>query len=110
MRDHPRMILREKMIRHVAIVDTRLLQMIAAGKITLAGNAKLKIYGLLNCRSGRRMRRENRVFFSNEDAALSHGFRPCGACLKPAYNAFKAAQKNPSKTSQSFCTAINSGQ
>jgi hypothetical protein len=35
-------------------------------EIRFGGNKKLKIYGLLNCKSGKRMKREKRVFFSNE--------------------------------------------
>ncbi|WP_343635955.1 Ada metal-binding domain-containing protein [Fluviicola sp.] len=53
------------------------------------GNKTLKIYGTLACTSGKRMKRENRVFFSDEQEAISTGFRPCGHCLKKEYLTWK---------------------
>ncbi|HEV8513084.1 MAG TPA: Ada metal-binding domain-containing protein [Cyclobacteriaceae bacterium] len=47
-----------------------------------AGNAKLKIYRTLSCHSGKRMKKENRVFFESEAEAISLGFRPCRNCMK----------------------------
>jgi methylphosphotriester-DNA--protein-cysteine methyltransferase len=55
----------------------------------MAGNAKLKIYGKLNCTSGKRMKAANRIFFKNEEEALQTGFRPCGNCMKQAYKDWK---------------------
>lgn len=55
------------------------------GNIRFAGNAKLKIYGTLKCKSGKRMKIENRVFFSTEQEAIENGFRPCGNCLRSQY-------------------------
>ena len=55
----------------------------------MAGNAKLKIYGKLNCASGKRMKAGNRIFFKNEEEALQSGFRPCGNCMKQAYKDWK---------------------
>lgn len=55
-------------------------------QIALAGNKKLKIYGTLDCRSGKRMKKENRIFFFSEDEARQSGYRPCGNCLKIRYN------------------------
>ncbi|SDM35452.1 Metal binding domain of Ada [Catalinimonas alkaloidigena] len=60
------------------------------GQIRWAGNHTLHIYGTLTCRSGRRMRRENRVFFASEEEALALGYRPCGHCLRAAYRRWKA--------------------
>jgi methylphosphotriester-DNA--protein-cysteine methyltransferase len=57
-------------------------RLIRKGEIPFAGNLKLKIYGKLNCRSGKRMKKENRVFFASEKEAIASGFRPCGHCLK----------------------------
>lgn len=57
--------------------------------IQWAGNRKLKIYGSLHCRSGKRMKPENRVFFTAEAIALSAGYRPCGHCMKQAYEKWK---------------------
>ncbi|WP_255400714.1 Ada metal-binding domain-containing protein [Siphonobacter sp. SORGH_AS_0500] len=54
---------------------------------------KLKIYGDLGCSSGKRMRKENRVFFHSEAEALQHYYRPCGHCLKEKYKAWKLDHK-----------------
>jgi methylphosphotriester-DNA--protein-cysteine methyltransferase len=56
-------------------------KLVRAGKISFAGNKKLKIYGRLNCASGKRMKKSNRVFFSSQEEALRFGYRPCGSCL-----------------------------
>ena len=64
-------------------------QLIAAGEIKLAGNKKLKIYGTLNCASGKRMKVENRVFFKNDDEAIANGYRPCGNCMPADYKLWK---------------------
>ncbi len=60
-----------------------------AGEITLAGNAQLKIYGLLACSSGKRIKSVNRVFFQNEQEAIAQGYRPCGHCLRSLYQIWK---------------------
>ena len=44
-----------------------------------------KIFGRLDCRSGLRMKRENRVFFLTWQDAINEGYRPCKKC-KPAPN------------------------
>jgi methylphosphotriester-DNA--protein-cysteine methyltransferase len=62
---------------------------IEARQVVLAGNLKLKIYGRLNCPSGKRMKLQNRVFFASEGEAIGLGFRPCGHCMKEAYSAWK---------------------
>jgi hypothetical protein len=64
-----------------------------AKRITLAGNLKLKIYGTLNCASGKRMKVENRIFFKSNEEAIAHGFRPCGHCMSEAYEKWKARCK-----------------
>jgi hypothetical protein len=56
--------------------------LIEQGSVTLAGNKKLKIYGTLHCKSGKRMKIENRVFFASEKEAIAHNYRPCKHCLK----------------------------
>ncbi|WP_335904580.1 Ada metal-binding domain-containing protein [Leptospira venezuelensis] len=63
--------------------------MIRKRKLDFAGNLKLKIYGTLSCESGKRMKKENRIFFSSEKEAISLGFRPCGHCLKEKYKVWK---------------------
>ncbi|MET3129321.1 methylphosphotriester-DNA--protein-cysteine methyltransferase [Arcicella rosea] len=62
-----------------------LLSFIKNRKILWAGNRKLKIYGKLNCKSGKRMKNPNRVFFQNEQEAITLGFRPCGHCMRLEY-------------------------
>jgi methylphosphotriester-DNA--protein-cysteine methyltransferase len=67
----------------------RLWKLINAGTITLAGNKRLKIYGTLQCISGKKMKVENRVFFSNISEAIVSGYRPCGHCMKAEYLQWK---------------------
>ena len=39
-----------------------------------------KVFGRLDCKSGMRMKKENRVFFHNLDDAVKEGYRPCKKC------------------------------
>jgi methylphosphotriester-DNA--protein-cysteine methyltransferase len=75
------------MIAHTQIESVT--NLLRQGKIKLAGNAKLKIYGTLHCTPGKRMKKENRVFFKNEREALQLGFRPCGHCMRESYLLWK---------------------
>ncbi len=59
--------------------------LIAEGKVTLGGYKKGKIYGTLTCKSGKRMKPENRVFFKDEQEAIAAGYRPCGNCMPDKY-------------------------
>jgi methylphosphotriester-DNA--protein-cysteine methyltransferase len=59
------------------------------GEIALGGNKKLKIYGRLDCRAGKRMKVENRVFFENETEAKNLGYRPCAICMRKEYLVWK---------------------
>jgi hypothetical protein len=68
----------------------RLYMLIKSSQITLGGHYKAKIYGTLNCSMGRHMKVEHRVFFTDEEEALSTGFRPCGHCLRKQYKVWKA--------------------
>jgi methylphosphotriester-DNA--protein-cysteine methyltransferase len=77
------------MIRHVEISDKALYNILRGGEVLFAGNTALKIYGRLNCKSGKRMKKENRVFFMSEQEALLSGFRPCGHCLREKYKNWK---------------------
>ncbi len=77
------------MIRHQDISDIVLRSQIRRKTVCFGGNRKLKIYGLLRCRSGKRMKRENRVFFSSEKEARDNGYRPCGNCMREAYIKWK---------------------
>lgn len=50
------------MIEHSEISDTNLSVEIRKTRICLGGNKKLKIYGTLQCNSGKRMKKGHRVF------------------------------------------------
>ncbi|MEQ9298958.1 MAG: Ada metal-binding domain-containing protein [Cyclobacteriaceae bacterium] len=50
---------------------------------------RLRIFGKLNCQSGKRMKRNNRVFFQGQEEAIAAGFRPCGHCMKSDYQNWK---------------------
>jgi methylphosphotriester-DNA--protein-cysteine methyltransferase len=76
------------MIYHNQILQMDLIQQIKAGKILYGGNKTLRIYGLLSCKSGKRMKPENRVFFADEPEAISQGYRPCGHCLNQKYKQY----------------------
>jgi len=39
----------------------------------------------------RRFKAEYRVFFADAETARACGFRPCGACLRDEYKAWRAA-------------------
>ena len=39
-----------------------------------------KIFGRLDCKSGMRMQKENRVFFLSWEDAMRAGYRPCKKC------------------------------
>jgi len=77
------------MIRHQDISDNILRKQIRQKTVCLGGNRKLKIYGLLRCRSGTRMKRGNRVFFGSEKEARDNDYRPCGNCMREAYIKWK---------------------
>ena len=73
------------MIKHSELSSASVKIQIKNKEINLAGNSRLKIYGTLHCKSGKRMKKENRVFFKSERNTLIAGFRPCGNCLKEEY-------------------------
>lgn len=77
------------MLVHQQLTKQELSLHLKNGIITIAGNARLKIYGLFSCSSGKRMKKENRVFFKNETEANQLGFRPCGNCLREQYLKWK---------------------
>ncbi|GAA4807475.1 hypothetical protein GCM10023231_40850 [Olivibacter ginsenosidimutans] len=76
------------MLSHMFVEATDLRRKIRCQEIRYAGNRKLGIYGKLSCFSGKRMKRENRVFFSSEEEAITNGYRPCGHCMKKQYKAW----------------------
>ena len=65
---------------------------------TFAGHRKLKIYGKLDCPSANRylskgQNAEHRVFFEDEEPALSAGYRPCAKCMRKKYLLWKEGNK-----------------
>jgi hypothetical protein len=77
------------LILHKKLDYSKLRSAITTRQITLGGNIKLKIYGTLTCTSGKRMKKENRVFFKSQTEAVEQGYRPCAHCMKPAYQKWK---------------------
>jgi methylphosphotriester-DNA--protein-cysteine methyltransferase len=77
------------MIRHGDLSDKALKIMLQQKLVNFGGHRSLRIYGHLDCSSGKRMKRLNRVFFKSEQEAKEHGFRPCGHCMKAAYQKWK---------------------
>ncbi len=77
------------MIKHQSLNSRQLKKLIRSASLTLAGNLQLKIYGTLQCTSGKRMKMKNRVFFKDESEAIELGFRPCGHCLHSKYMEWK---------------------
>ncbi len=76
-------------VLHTEIDPKTLRKEIRNRNILLGGNIKLHIYGKLNCSSGKRMKKTNRIFFCSEKEAIDMGFRPCGHCLKEKYKVWK---------------------
>lgn len=77
------------MIKHNEVSATELRALIKAKVINFGGNKNLKIFGLLNCSSGKRMHKQNRVFFTSVYEAQYLGYRPCGHCMKKEYTIWK---------------------
>lgn len=86
------------MIRHVDLGPTpfsrlrTLSQLVSVGCVSLGGNRPGKIYGLLTCRAGKRMKVDNQVFFQNETEAVQAGYRPCAVCLPTQYRVWQREQ------------------
>jgi methylphosphotriester-DNA--protein-cysteine methyltransferase len=76
-------------IAHTEVSREQLQSLIQRGDIAFAGNRKLKIYGMLTCGSGTRMKKENRVFFKDAWEARGLGYRPCGRCMKAAFERWR---------------------
>jgi hypothetical protein len=73
--------------------DGRSYQSDAKGLI--GGNQRAKIYGRLDCAQALAALRRGpiyqqyRVFFADEQTAIAAGYRPCGACMREAYQKWK---------------------
>lgn len=62
----------------------------------LGGHARQKVYGRLDCPVALSFLRRGypprfRVFFADEATAVAAGYRPCGACMRAEYRAWKDA-------------------
>lgn len=68
----------------------QLKMLIDNGEILVGGNANLKIYGTLDCKSGKRLKVKNRIFFRSEQEAIQQGYRPCGHCMREKYKLWKS--------------------
>lgn len=77
------------MVAHNDISNRTLLEAVKSKNLVLGGNRNLKIYGTLKCKSGKRMLKQNRVFFTSEHEALAQGYRPCGHCMYKKYLEWK---------------------
>lgn len=77
------------MIAHTTLSTAEIRRKIRRKEIIFGGNAQLRIYGTLACASGKRMKTENRMFFSSESEAIRNGYRPCGHCMRAAYTQWK---------------------
>ena len=73
------------MINHNEITCKDLRKKIKQKEICFGGNRQLKIYRTLQCKSGKRLKAVNRTFFISANEAIQKGFRPCGHCMKTAY-------------------------
>ena len=63
---------------------------------TLGGHRRSRIYGRLDCPSALRAIARggyagHRVFFADEEAAVSSGYRPCGVCMLGEYARWRAS-------------------
>ena len=80
----------------------KLWRLIQEGTITLAGNKRLKIYGTLQCSSGKKIKVENRVFFKSSKEAIIMGYRPCGHCMSASYLQWKNNNEQDIRTGRSY--------
>ncbi len=77
------------MIYHHKIIERDLWLMVKQKKICFAGNKKLRIFGTLKCKPGKRMNKQNRVFFVSIKEAEKNGYRPCAHCMNAAFKKWK---------------------
>ena len=69
-----------------------------------AGHRGYKIFGTLDCKSGMRMNRQNRVFFLELEDAVAQGYRPCKLCkpLSSVSDFLRIRRLVPFETLQEF--------
>ncbi len=73
------------MLAHALLSKYEVFQKTKNRKVLFGGNKRLKIYGTLKCKSEKRMKVINRVFFKSKKEAVLHDYRPCGQCLPLKY-------------------------
>jgi methylphosphotriester-DNA--protein-cysteine methyltransferase len=62
----------------------------------LGGHSRTRVYGRLDCPVALSLLRRgfvprHRVFFADEQTAIAAGYRPCGACMRAEYRAWKSS-------------------
>jgi methylphosphotriester-DNA--protein-cysteine methyltransferase len=62
----------------------------------LGGHRRTKVYGRLDCPVALSLLRRgfqprHRVFFADEATAIAAGYRPCGACMRERYRAWRSS-------------------
>ncbi len=68
-----------------------------------AGHKGYKIFGMLECKGGMRMKKENRVFFHSLEDAVLEGYRPCKNCKPIDEEDFERVNHlTPHKTLEEF--------
>ncbi len=81
------------MFHHSNLTKAEIRALIADGTIVLGGNKRARIYGRLDCKQGKRLLPEDRVFFSSRQEAIDEGYRPCYSCLRQEYLAWQQAHQ-----------------
>jgi methylphosphotriester-DNA--protein-cysteine methyltransferase len=66
------------MKKYKVLKNGRIIESDVPGKY--AGWKPGKIFGRLDCKSGMRIKKENRVFFLTWDDAINAGYRSCKKC------------------------------
>jgi methylphosphotriester-DNA--protein-cysteine methyltransferase len=66
-------------------------------KGAIGGYKRGKLYGRLDCRAALQAIAKggyvkNRVFFADEQTAISAGYRPCAVCMPAEYTVWKKAK------------------
>ena len=69
--------------KYKILKDGKIVESNVSGKY--AGNRPRKIFGRLDCKSGMKMKKENRVFFLTYEDAINEGYRPCKSCKPNRY-------------------------
>jgi methylphosphotriester-DNA--protein-cysteine methyltransferase len=68
----------------------------SAEKGLLGGHRRTRVYGRLDCPVALSLLRRgfeprHRVFFADEATAIAAGYRPCGACMRERYAAWRSS-------------------